>query len=209
MSFIGIVIFFVVSIFGIVASVGYWVYKDAKVRSDKPGLWTLIAVVTPNLFGLIIYLFVGRTKAGKSGRRHKIPIIVCSICLVISFSLLMGRIFFPGFGDLPILSGVSIGQYQVMGETKWELSFKTSDNTMNRTVILNEDQLKVFRVKADSEEGTITLIISQVDNSNTHTISNFEGVIDLSDFCKPFLPIRITIVNESVRNGNIVIEWGE
>lgn len=46
--------------------VGVYVYRDAKRRGMSAALWTLIAVVTPGLVGLIIYLIV---RAGFSGCR--------------------------------------------------------------------------------------------------------------------------------------------
>ena len=39
-----------------------WVYRDAKIHTDNPWLWTLIVIVVPNFIGLIIYLLVGRNR---------------------------------------------------------------------------------------------------------------------------------------------------
>jgi len=57
------------SIFGIVIALAgialyvamvIWVYRDAKVRTNNPIIWTLIVLLVPNYIGLIIYLLVGR-----------------------------------------------------------------------------------------------------------------------------------------------------
>jgi len=59
---------------------GCWTYSDAKARSDKPEIWTLIVLLVPNFIGLIIYLLVGRTKKAESadtaGKKFFIPLIV-------------------------------------------------------------------------------------------------------------------------------------
>jgi hypothetical protein len=39
-------------------AVGVWVYGDATRRGMEPLLWTLVAVLGPNLMGLVVYLVV-------------------------------------------------------------------------------------------------------------------------------------------------------
>lgn len=38
--------------------IGTIVYKDAKAYNLNPWLWTLVAILTPNLIGIVIYLVV-------------------------------------------------------------------------------------------------------------------------------------------------------
>ena len=207
--FIGLIIFFVLSIFGLVAGIGYWVYQDAKVRSDKPGIWALIAVATPNLFGLIIYLLVGRTKPGKSDRKHKYPMIISIVCVILSFGILLGGMVNMAIkdGDLPVFNGVSIGQIERSERGGWRVSYKTSGDTLSRRFLLDEEELEAFYVVSECEEGKITFIISQNDFSKTQDISNFEGNIDLSSEFDSNSRIQLTIENESVRNGKFEISW--
>lgn len=50
--------------------IGIAVYRDAKSRGMEAGLWTLVALITPGLIGLIIYLAV----------RREHPAAACAAC---------------------------------------------------------------------------------------------------------------------------------
>ena len=67
---------------------GLWTYSDAKVRSDKPEIWTLIVLLVPNFIGLIIYLLIGRTKKfGDSiSPRNKffLSLLACGILTILT-----------------------------------------------------------------------------------------------------------------------------
>jgi hypothetical protein len=80
---------FVLSMLALVTMLGCWTYTDAKKRSDKPEVWTLIVLLVPNFIGLIIYLLIGRTKKADDpapGRnRFFIPLIAFGITTVITF----------------------------------------------------------------------------------------------------------------------------
>ena len=204
---IGLAIFFCLSLFAVLATLGYWVYQDAKVRSDKPGIWALIAIVTPNLFGLIIYLLVGRTKPGKSDRKYKIPLIISICCTVLVFSVLCVGIIGNIMGSADMMPNISIGQVQNTRGDSWRVSFKSSGDTLNRTASLNQEELENFYVSSECDEGKITLVISQNDIERIYDISNFDGCIDLSGDFSPDSRIRLTIDNENAKNGKIVIEW--
>ena len=59
---VGGAISFLIGILGLVVHVAiiYWVYTDAKSRSDQPAfLWALVAFFAPFL-GLILYWLLGR-----------------------------------------------------------------------------------------------------------------------------------------------------
>ena len=64
----------VVSLIGIFAFIGLWVYNDAKKRGEKPLIWVLIALFVPNFFGLIIYLLIGR-KGKLQGFKNKFKVL--------------------------------------------------------------------------------------------------------------------------------------
>jgi len=79
----------VLSIIALFVMLGCWTYTDAKIRSDKPELWTLIVLLVPNFIGLIIYLLLGRTKNSDEQQtvRNKffVPLIVFAILALLSF----------------------------------------------------------------------------------------------------------------------------
>ena len=91
---------FALSIILLYTMLGCWTFTDAKKRSDKPEVWTLIVVLVPNFIGLIIYLLIGRTKTTDEpqppANRFFIPLIVSGILTILSFVALMTlSIFMP------------------------------------------------------------------------------------------------------------------
>ena len=91
---------FVVSIIILYTMLGCWTFTDAKKRSDKPEIWTLIVVLVPNFIGLIIYLLIGRTKTPDEPQppvnRFFIPLIVSGLLTILSFvALMILSIFIP------------------------------------------------------------------------------------------------------------------
>jgi len=69
---------------------GLWTYNDAKERSDDPALWTLIALVVPMPIGIILYLLVGRNKAGQSTGRYLKPLIATAVVFVLNLFVMIG-----------------------------------------------------------------------------------------------------------------------
>ena len=65
---ISIIVLLIVAVIGLAIPtlVGVYVYRDARRRGMNGAVWTLIAIVTPGLVGLIIYLIV---RASHTGRR--------------------------------------------------------------------------------------------------------------------------------------------
>jgi len=77
-----------ISIMLLLTMLGCWTYTDAKVRSDKPEIWTLVVLLTPNFIGIVIYLLMGRTKkADELTAKNKffIPTIFFGILTILSF----------------------------------------------------------------------------------------------------------------------------
>lgn len=65
---ISIIVLLIVAVIGLAIPtlVGVYVYRDARRRGMNGAVWTLIAIVTHGLVGLIIYLIV---RASHTGRR--------------------------------------------------------------------------------------------------------------------------------------------
>ncbi len=60
--FIILLVFMLVGILAAWGFMGLWVYRDAKNRGLEAGMWALIAMVAPNLIGLLLYFILGRGK---------------------------------------------------------------------------------------------------------------------------------------------------
>jgi len=69
--------------FAMVVFMGLWTFADAKVRSDEPILWTLIAVFG-NPIGIILYLTIGRKNDEESPGTYKVSLIISCICFLVS-----------------------------------------------------------------------------------------------------------------------------
>ncbi|MFA9399114.1 MAG: zinc ribbon domain-containing protein [Clostridiaceae bacterium] len=57
-----IIFTFLILIILLIVAIGVFVYKDAVLHNMDPVIWTLIAVLVPNLVGFIIYLVVRSSK---------------------------------------------------------------------------------------------------------------------------------------------------
>lgn len=68
---------------------GIWVYKDAKSRNLKAGLWTFLSMAGTNSSGLLSYLLFGRKSAKGinvgSNRKYVIGFVVSFIGALLSF----------------------------------------------------------------------------------------------------------------------------
>jgi hypothetical protein len=199
-------VLFAISLLGLIAMIGCWVYADAKRRSDKPLVWTLIAVLTPNLFGVLIYLLVGRTKSKPEHVKSRfiIPLIAFAACFVLSTGLFLGSVFMSV--RLPVVGGVSIGMVNNNIGNQWGVSFKTSGDEFTREIELSDAGLKTFNVQGSCEEGELYLLIRQKD---------VVKVIDLSDHAlnsldlSGYQPGKVTLVlyNDHARNAKVKITW--
>jgi len=77
-----------ISILLLLTFLGCWTYTDAKARSDKPEIWTLVVLLTPNFIGIVIYLLIGRTKKTNeltAKNKFFIPTIIFGAITVLSF----------------------------------------------------------------------------------------------------------------------------
>ena len=83
---VGLLVF---SFLALLTLLGCWTYTDAKERSDKPEVWTLIVLLAPNFIGLVIYLLIGRAPKAKGSEPIKnkffAPLIVFVNLTIASF----------------------------------------------------------------------------------------------------------------------------
>jgi hypothetical protein len=206
------IVLFALTSAGFLVALGLWTYADAKIRTDKPGIWTLIVLLVPNLMGLIIYLLVGRNKmeemeqAEKKARRLKKVLIALAICFALATGLVIGAFVFIDSQKLPTMSGVSIGTVETYWDRQWSISFKTSGEEFSKTVNMSDDDLAAFSVTGNCESGKLYLRISQGETMKDIDVSDsFSGAVDLSGFRAGL--VELTIHNDEARNGSISISW--
>lgn len=201
-SIVLLVILFIV-FFAVLA---LWTYKDASVRTDKPGIWTLIVLVTPNFFGLIIYLLVGRVKEGPQKNRYKMAVIGLGIALFLIVASVLGIVILEDGKNLPTIPGVSIGSTKILWNDTWIVSFKTSGDDFSKTIKLNEEELQALEVSGTCEEGTLYLEISQGETVTKTDISNSQELnLKLTDFHPGLVNLKLT--NEKAKNAKVEIRW--
>ena len=113
----------IISILSLYVFLCLFVYADASVNSDKPIRWLLITLLTPNMFGFLIYILVGRNKDRKSVRRFKLPAVVSAFVAVISTTVFLGSVLFSN--DIPVINNVSIGMVNNNIGSQWTVEYKS------------------------------------------------------------------------------------
>ena len=202
--FIILLIATVLSVIALYIFICLYVYNDARVNSDKPLLWLLITIFTPNLFGFLIYMLVGRSKDRKPVKKFRLPAIISAAALVISTAVLTVTVLFSS--NLPVLNNVSIGMVNNNIGSKWEVSYKTSGETLERTIALTDEELANFTIEASCDEGEMYLLLLQGSNARVIDITDFpEAKLSLDEFTPG--NIKLSLYNESARNAKIKIDW--
>ena len=202
--FIALALITVLSVIALYIFICLYVYKDALVNSDKPVLWLLITIFTPNLFGFLIYILVGRSKDRKPVKKFRTPAIISAVIVALSTVIFTGSVIFSS--DLPVISNVSIGMVTNNIGSKWDVSYKSSGETLERTIALTDDELKNFTVKASCEEGEMYLLLLQGKNAEVIDITDFpEAKLNLDNFTAG--NIKLSLYNESAKNAKIEIDW--
>lgn len=197
-------IIFLVSVIGLIAVIGCFVYHDAKMRADKPITWTLISILVPSFMGFLSYILVGRTKKESSDGKYKRLVTTFAIAVVTS-TLLFGGVIMTS-NHLPIMGGVSVGMVNHNIGSKWKVSFKTSGERLERTVKLNAQEREAFIVSGACESGRLYLLFLQNENVKLIDITDTENKsIDLSEFSDD--KITMMLYNENARNAKINISW--
>ncbi len=181
-----------------------YVYSDARVNSDKAGIWLLITIFTPNFFGFLIYMLAGRKKDRKPVKKFRLPAVISAAAVVISASAFLGSVLFAS--DVPVIGNVSVGMVNNNIGSQWEVSYRSSGETLERTISVTDDELENFTVDASCAEGESYLLLLQGRNAK---------VIDLSDHAKDKIQldgfsagkIKLSLYNEAAKDAKIKIDW--
>lgn len=202
--FIAILVITVLSVIALYIFLCLYVYNDALVNSDKPALWLLITIFTPNLFGFIIYMLAGRNKDRTPVRKFRLPAIISGVVMLLTTAVLLGSVLF--ISDIPVIEGVSVGMVDNNIGSKWEVSYKTSGETLERTVAFTDEELKNLTIEASCDEGEMYLLLLQGKNAKVIDITNFpEAKLSLDDFTPG--NVKLSLYNESAKNAKIKIDW--
>ncbi|MBO5266034.1 MAG: PLDc N-terminal domain-containing protein [Ruminiclostridium sp.] len=202
--FITLAVITVLSAIALFVFICLYVYNDALVNSDKPVLWLLITIFTPNLFGFLIYMLVGRSKDRKPVRKFKLPAVISGIIVLIATTAFTASVFISS--DIPVINNVSVGMVTNNIGSKWEVSYKSSGETLERTIAVTDEELNNLTVEASCEEGEMYLLLIQGKNAEVIDITDFpESKLTLPDFTAG--NIKLSLYNESAKNAKIKIDW--
>ena len=202
--FISFTVITVLSFIALLAFICLYVYADASVNSDRPVLWLLITIFTPNLFGFLIYMLAGRKKERTPVKKFKVPALISAAAVVISTAVFLGTVIFGS--DLPVIDNVSIGMVNNNIGSQWDVSFRTSGETLERTIALNGSELENITVEASCDEGEMYLLLLQGKTAKVVDITDFpQEKLSLDDFTPG--NIKLSLYNESAKNARIKIDW--
>jgi hypothetical protein len=185
---------------------GCFVYFDAKVRSDRPVIWTVIALAVPNLIGLLIYYVVGRNKnasAQKVKNKFKYFVAIFSVLTILFAG--SSIVYVVTSDNIPIMNHVSIGMVEYNWGNKWKISFKTSGDEFSNNRDLTQDQIDNFAIDGTCDSGNIYILLVQGANAKVIDISNHSGSVDLKEFHDG--KIKMMIYNKDARNAKISVSW--
>ena len=209
--------FFVLSALAIVLFLGLWTYKDAEVKSEQsPLLWTFVAVLVPNFLGIIIYLLVGRTKKDvPAPKKYLTPLIVSIAVFIISLGIFIPSIVWFAMNDtgawgshMTFNSGIWSGQSSHYHNGTWVVSARRGNGTMRRTHSLDENELQVFFVESDNDEGELRLSLEQ--NGSIYEIDltgSVMGSFDLGELGFEPGRIRKTLHFRQATNVRTIVSW--
>lgn len=202
--FIALATITVLSVFGLYVFICLYVYNDAKINSDKPVLWLLITIFTPNLFGFLIYMLAGRNKDSKPTKKFRLPAIISAVVLAVSMTV-FASIALLG-SEIVMIDNVSIGMVNNNIGSKWEVSFRSSGETLERTIAVTDEELENMTVEASCEEGELYLLILQGKNAEVIDITDFpQSTLQLDGFTAG--NIKLSLYNEGAKNAKIKIDW--
>lgn len=194
-----------ISLIGLVVCLACWVYTDAKQSGEQAGLWALITVIVPSFFGVLIYFLVGR-KSGKRMEKNKFvkPLIALFILFIISTAGFVTKVVTST--DLPVIKGASLGMISNTLGDKWNVSFKSSGETLTESIKLTKEQMDKITITSSSNKGKVYLLITQDENSEFMDITNMDNQkIDLSNFQEG--RFNFYILNEEAKDVKIKINW--
>lgn len=202
--FIVLAIITVLSVFGLYVFICLYVYNDAKINSDKPVLWLLITIFTPNLFGFLIYILAGRNKDSKPTKKFRLPAIISAVLLAASMTVFVSTALLGS--EIVMIDNVSIGMINNNIGSKWEVSFRSSGETLERTIAVTDEELENMTVEASCEEGELYLLILQGKNAEVIDITDFpQSTLQLDGFTAG--NIKLSLYNEGAKEAKIKIDW--
>ena len=202
--FIALAIITVLSVFGLYVFICLYVYNDAKINSDKPVLWLLITIFTPNLFGFLIYILAGRNKDSKPTKKFRLPAIISAVVLAVSMTVFVSIALLGS--EIVMIDNVSIGMVNNNIGSKWEVSFRSSGETLERTIAVTDEELENMTVEASCEEGELYLLILQGKNAEVIDITDFpQSTLQLDGFTAG--NIKLSLYNEGAKEAKIKIDW--
>lgn len=194
----------VLSLLLLYVSLALYVYHDAKTHTDNPTIWLLIALLVPSFFGVLVYIITGRTKKAPSDHKYRLLAIICAVALALSTACTVGCMALAG--DLPIIGNVSIGMVSDNIGSHWNVSFRTSGETLNRTLKLTRDEMDSFTVEGSCGSGSSYILLVQDDRVIQLDISDFpKQSVELSGFSEE--PFTISLYNNNARDVNVKIDW--
>ena len=194
----------VLSVFGLYVFICLYVYNDVKINSDKPVLWLLITIFTPNLFGFLIYILAGRNKDSKPTKKFRLPAIISAVVLAVSITV-FASIALLG-SEIVMIDNVSIGMVNNNIGSKWEVSFRSSGETLERTIAVTDEELENITVEASCEEGELYLLILQGKNAEVIDITDFpQSTLQLDGFTAG--NIKLSLYNEGAKEAKVRIDW--
>lgn len=194
----------VLSVFGLYVFICLYVYNDAKINSDKPVLWLLITIFTPNLFGFLIYILAGRNKDSKPTKKFRLPAIISAVLLAVSITV-FASIALLG-SEIVMIDNVSIGMVNNNIGSKWEVSFRSSGETLERTIAVTDEELENMTVEASCAEGELYLLILQGKNAEVIDITDFpQSTLQLNGFTAG--NIKLSLYNEGAKEAKVRIDW--
>lgn len=202
--FIALATITVLSVFGLYVFICLYVYNDAKINSDKPVLWLLITIFTPDLFGFLIYILAGRNKDSKPTKKFRLPAIISAVVLAVSMTVFVSTALLGS--EVVMIDNVSIGMVNNNIGSKWEVSFRSSGETLERTIAVTDEELENMTVEASCKEGELYLLILQGKNAEVIDITNFpQSTLHLDGFTAG--NIKLSLYNEGAKEATVRIDW--
>lgn len=195
----------ILSSIGFVVCLTCWVYTDAKKSGEDARLWALITVIVPSFFGVLIYFLVGRKNVNRTEKNKFVkPLLTLGICFILFTTGFVTKVVMSS--DIPVMKGVSIGMMNYSLGDKWNLSFRSSGETMSRTIKLTKEEMDKITINSSCEEGKVYLTIIQDENSLFLDITDIDNEkINLSDFHEG--KFKFHIMNENAKKVKIKINW--
>jgi hypothetical protein len=208
MIFIIGIILLLVSLACVEVFIGVWTYRDAKVRSNRPVLWTVCAVLVPDCLGLVMYLLVGRTlprPVPKPRNGFFKGAIAGGVGVVLAIAI-MGASALTDAGGLAAFGGVDVGVTQNNIGSEWQMSFHTSSGTHTRTVNMSAQDLEDFTAQGTCASGNVYLYIIQGGQCTTVDLTNRTAApVDLSAYTPGAVVLMQT--NTNAQDASFNLRW--